>query len=95
MVVTAASVAVSCSDAREGSVTRASFERHLVDRMHITRDQAACVARYSFAEYSPDEVVRLDRSGLTGVGPDRWSGYAQALMACSLRDQIPPRGRPG
>lgn len=89
VLLVAASVLGVLGCSRSGDdVSRAAFEQALVDEYAISNEEADCVAGYAFSEYGPAEIRRLHEGGLTSLAPDRWSAYAQALLACSLRSDL-------
>ena len=70
------------------TVPRASYEARLVERHQMTMAQARCTSKYVYSEYSSSEIRKLYDKGIVGVDLGRWSGVGQAMVACTLHDQL-------
>ena len=75
-----------CSRTGGAGIDERSFERTLIERERITPDQARCVSRYVFAEYSDAEIRVIHDERFTALSSPRWSGYGHAMVACVIAD---------
>jgi hypothetical protein len=92
VVVLTLGAGTSCGSDDVASVDQATFEARLRDREALDADEASCVGDYVFSGYDEAEIVVLHEDGVAELESDQWSEYVQAMIACTLTDQLPEDG---
>jgi hypothetical protein len=89
LVVLALGTSAGCGPDGATSVDQAAFEARLREREALDADEASCVGDYVFAGYDEAEIVAIHDDGVAELESDLWSEYVQAMIACTLTDQLP------
>lgn len=89
LLVAVACLVAGCGD--DGSVSQADLEARLQEREALSPEEATCVADYVVAGYGDAELEVVYEDGIDQLPSVLWGEYVQAVLACTLTDDLEAR----